>query len=317
MTMLRPSLAATALLLVTAASARAQDKDELKKCDKPFGALAVNEPQQQYMAIFQRYQLGSPAALLRAMAQNSKCFVVVERGVGMQNIQQERQLANAGQAQSGSNMGGGQMKLADFVLTATIQVVNNNAGGVGGLAGGLLGHGAGLVAGALKFKEAETSILVSDVRTTVQIAAAEGKAKKTDFRLGALGVGGGAIAGVGGYTNTAEGKVIAASYLDNFNNLVDQLKADAGMMARADKFKPEALSGDEVKAGATFAEGDVLGPKIDNIKLYADAQDGAKEVGSLKKSDDLVFLGQEKDGYLKVQGSNAAGWVKKALVAKR
>ena len=36
----------------------------------------------QYMQIFQRYQLGSPAALLRTMAQNSKCFVVVERRPG-------------------------------------------------------------------------------------------------------------------------------------------------------------------------------------------------------------------------------------------
>jgi hypothetical protein len=30
-----------------------------------------------------------------------------------------------------------------------------------------------------------------------------------------------------------------------------------------------------------------------------------------------VFLGQEKDGYVKVQGSSAEGWVKKTLVSKK
>jgi len=314
--MLHPIRAAAILTLVVALPLVAQDGDQLRKCDKPFGALAVSEPQQQYLTIFQRYQLGSPAALLRTMAMNSKCFIVLERGVAMQNVQQERALAGSGAAQQGSNMGGGQMKLADFVMTATIQVASSNSGGVGGAVGGLIGHGAGLLGGGLKFKEAETSLLVSDVRTTVQVAAAQGKAKKTDFGLGAIGVGGGAIGALGGYTNTPEGKVIAASYLDNFNKLVDQMNGDPAMTARADKFKPEALSGDETKAGASYAEGDVLAPKIDNIKLYADAKDGAKEVATLKKTDELVFMGQEKDGYLKVQGSNAEGWVKKTLVTK-
>jgi hypothetical protein len=309
------SVVATALALAIAAPVSAQEKEELKKCDKPFGALAVNEPQQQYMAIFRRYSLGSPAALLRSFAQHSKCFIVVERGVAMQNIQQERALANAGQAQQGSNMGEGQMKLADFVMTATIQVVDNNAGGIGGVVASRLGGGVGALGGGVKFKEAETSLLVSDVRTTVQVAAAEGKARKTNFSLGALGIGG-ALVGVGAYSNTAEGKVIAASYLDNWNKLVDMLKADPAMVARADKFKPEDI-GAERPAGATFAEGDVLGPKIDNVKLLAEPVDGAKEVAVLKKTDDLVFLGTEKDGFVKVQGSAAEGWVKKTLVAKR
>src|SRR5512138_1289905 len=91
----RAAAVAVALIAAGALPASAQN-DELAKCDKPFGILAVNEPQQQYMQIFQRYQLGSPAALLRMMAQNSKCFVVVERGMGMQNVKQERELARSG-----------------------------------------------------------------------------------------------------------------------------------------------------------------------------------------------------------------------------
>ena len=300
-----------------AIAANAQDKDELRKCDKPFGTMAVHEPQQEYMAIFQRYQLGSPAALLRIMAQNSKCFLIVERGLAMQNVQQERALARSGEMQQDANMGQGQMKAADFVLTAAVQVSDNNAGGVGGAVGGMLGRRtAGLVGGGVKFKEAQTSILIADARTTVQVAAAEGKARKSNFSLGALGFAG-AVVGVGAYSNTAEGKVIAASYLDNFNAIVDQMKGDADLMARADKFKASGVMGGDVKAGATYAEGDVLLPKIDNIKLLSAPQDGSGQAAVLKKSDELVFLGEEKDGYLKVQGSAAEGWVKKTLVAKR
>ena len=306
-----------ALTLAVASPALAQD-DQLAKCEKPFGILAVNEPQEQYMRVFQRYQLGSPAALLRMMAQNSKCFVVVERGVAMQNIAQERALARSGEMQQDANMGGGQMKAADFVMTAAVQVSDNNAGGVGGAVGGLLGHKAfAAVGGGVKFKDAQTSILIADARTTVQIAAAEGKARKTNFAIGALGGGGGGGAGLGGYTSTAEGKVIAASYLDNFNKIVENLKADADMMARADKFKAVGLSGADVKAGASYAEGDVLTPKIDNVKLLTEPRDGAHSASALKKGDELVFLGEEKDGYVKVQGSTAEGWVKKTLVSKR
>lgn len=299
----------------------AADKDELHKCDKPIGILAVNEPQQQYMRVFQRYQLGSPAALLRMMAQQSKCFLVVERGMGMQNIKQERELAAAGEMQQDANMGKGQMKAADFVMTAQIQVVDNNAGGAGGVVGGVLGRRApivGALGGGVKFKEAQTTILIADTRTTIQVAAAEGKARKTNWSLGAIGWAG-AVVGVGAYSNTAEGKVIAASYQDNFNNIVDQMKADAGLMARADKFAADGggLSGGDTKAGMTYAEGDVLLPKIDNVKIFASPADGATASATLKKTDEMVFLGEEKGAYIKVQSSTAEGWVKKTLVAKK
>jgi hypothetical protein len=304
---------------VTAAaqdSTKKADKEELKKCDKPIGTLAVVEPQQQYMAAFQRYGLGSPSGLIRMMVQNSNCFVVVERGVAMQNMAQERALAGAGEMQQDENMGKGQMKAADFILTPAVIFDNPNAGGVGGAVGGLLGRKVGVVAGGLKFKEAETSMLIADSRTSVQVAAAQGKARKTNFAVGGFGwLGGGAVAG-GGYSNTAEGKVIATSYLDNYNNIVDNIKANAQLMARADRFKGAGLDGDLVKAGAVFADGDVISPKIDNVKLLAEPKDGSKVMGTLKSSDKLVYLGEEKDGFLKVQGSDAEGWVKKSLIKK-
>jgi hypothetical protein len=159
-------------------------------------------------------------------------------------------------------------------------------------------------------------MLIADARTSVQVAAAQGKARKTNFALGGFAwLGGGAVAG-GGYSNTAEGKVIAQSYLDNYNNIVDNIKANPQLMARADRFKGAGLDGDQVKAGAVFADGDVVMPKIDNVKLLAAPQDGSKVLAALKSTDKLVYLGEEKDGFLKVQSPDAEGWIKKSLVKK-
>jgi alkylated DNA repair dioxygenase AlkB len=61
----------------------------------------------------------------------------------------------------------------------------------------------------------------------------------------------------------------------------------------------------------------VLTPRIATINLLAAAQDSAKVALVLKKGDELVFLGQEQDGYLHVSNGTSEGWVRKVLVSKR
>src|SRR5207237_2629285 len=116
---------------------------------------------------------------------------------------------------------------ADYVLTPSVVCAQDDAGGIGGVIGALggafggAGRVFGAVAGGLQFKEAQTSMLLSDARSSLQVAAAEGSAKKADFRLGGLlGGAGVAVAGLGGYERTAEGKIIAASFADNYNGIV-------------------------------------------------------------------------------------------------
>src|SRR5437867_503913 len=65
----------------------------LEHCPKPMGALAVVEPQSEIITALLRYNLQSPVGLIRMMIQQSNCFIVVERGAGMQNLMQERALA--------------------------------------------------------------------------------------------------------------------------------------------------------------------------------------------------------------------------------
>jgi hypothetical protein len=292
----------------------------LEHCDAPMGAVAVVEPQSQVLVALTRYQLSSPVGLIRMMIQQSNCFIVVERGAGMQNMMQERALASGGQLRENSNVGGGQMVSADFILTPTVVFSENNAGGVGGAVGGLLGRRAAVVsavAGGLKFKEAQTSMLVADSRSGVQVAAAEGSTKKADLRLGGALFGGGVGAAGAGYGNTNEGKIIAAAFMDNYNKVVTTVRGDASLQRKVGTLKQEAGAGGALKAGAVFNEGDVLAPKIANVKLMAEPADAAKALATLARSDEVVVIGAEKDGFINVQGATSSGWVKIVLMQKR
>ena len=204
--------------------------DSVQHCDKPMGALAVVEPQDYVMQSLNRYGLQSPTSLIRMMVQQSNCFIVVERGVGMQNVMQERELAASGAAAPGLEHGrraDGDARTSFSRPTSFSQ--EDNAGGIGGALGGVLSRKnplLGAVAGGLKFKEAQTSMLLADARSGVQVAAAEGSTRKADLALGGAlfgGYGGGAV---GGYGNTNEGQ-------DHRGGAARQLQQGGGGGARA------------------------------------------------------------------------------------
>lgn len=290
----------------------------LEHCDKPMGAMAVVEPQDLIVASLRQYKLGSPVGLIRLMIQQSNCFIVVERGVGLQNAMQERSLQNSGQLRADSNVGGGQMVTADFIMTPSVVFSEGNAGGVGGAAvGRLFGGAVGAIAGGLKFKEAQTSMLVADARSTVQVAAAEGSTKKADMRLGGALFGGGGGAAIGGYGNTNEGKIIAAAFMDNYNNIVRVVRNDPSLQRKVGTLAQEAAAGGQTAAGVVMNEGDVLTPKIAGVKLLATPADGAKEVATLARGDEMVVIGKVENGFVNVQAGSGAGWVKAVLVNKR
>ena len=199
--------------------------DGLERCDQALGTMMVIEnTNTDWYRTLNQYKLGSTVPVLKLLAQQSNCFVVVERGRAMNSMMQERALADSGELRQGSNFGKGQMVSADFSLSPSITFSDKNAGGIGGGVAGLVGGGrtrmlAGL-AGSAKFKEASTLLTLVDNRSSVQLAAAEGSAKNTDFGLMSALFGSKAGGGLGGYSNTDEGKVIVAALTDSFNKLV-------------------------------------------------------------------------------------------------
>ena len=194
---------------------------QLERCDESFGTMAVVEDQgAPWYGNLAQYKLGSTVPVLRMMVQQSNCFVVVERGRAMNNMMQERALEQSGEMREGSSFGKGQMVAADYTMSPSITFSQKGTGGVGGALGGLFGRVAAGVAGGLKSNEASTTLLLIDNRSGVQLAAADGSAKNFDFAVGGGIFGGGAGGALGGYTDTPEGKILTAAFMDSYNKLV-------------------------------------------------------------------------------------------------
>jgi curli biogenesis system outer membrane secretion channel CsgG len=212
----------------------------LERCNQPLGTVTLDEsnvPSQYYRTWYgPNSNVSSTIPMFRLLAAQSGCFTLVERGAAFEVLERERNLAQSGQLQAGSNIGDGQLAAADYVLRPEIIVSDNNAGGIGGSLGGLVGDAlgpigglVGSVAGDVNVADAQTLIYIVDVRSGVQKGIAEGSARTTDFggRLGLLsGLPG--YGSIRGYTSTAQGKVVTASYLDAFNGLVTQLRTSGG-----------------------------------------------------------------------------------------
>lgn len=217
-----------------AGGANAQNANSaIEHCSESFGTLALLEDQEEdwYHVIMRDYHLPPVSKLLRLMAQQSNCFVVVERDRrGMNAMMKERELQETGEMRQGSSFGKGQMVAADYTLTPEVIFKSNDSGGMGaavGLLGSVIGGSAGTVIGAtggVSKKEASTMLTLVENRSGVQIAAAEGSASKMDFGLLTSVFGSSGGVGLGGYEKTPEGKVLAAAFADAFNQTVRALK---------------------------------------------------------------------------------------------
>ena len=229
-------LASAALIMIatdvsaaTAQEQRQQKQAEIPRCARALGNLAVEEPQRNWWT---ELKLGSPEALIKIFVQQSGCFSLVDRGAGLAAAQRERALSSGGALQQGSNLGGGQIVAADYVLVPDVISQNARASGnnFGAALGGLLGNSTlGALAGGLSFNSstADVTLAVTNVRTTQIMATIDGHSKKTDIGFGlgggVFGYGGFGSAGATGYNNTEIGQVITLAYLDAYTKLVDQL----------------------------------------------------------------------------------------------
>lgn len=197
---------------------------QLVKCQRPIGTAALVEEQSPGLA---QAGLSSPVPLMRLIMAQSRCFQVVDRGQAATIMAQERELMAQGQLQRGSNLGGGQMMAADYLITPNVAFQDENSGGGGALLGAFLPGVAGAVASGIRWenKEAQVTLFLTNVRTGVQEAVSEGSAKKTDLGGGLLGVAGLVGGGLGAYESTDIGKITAAAFLDAHNKLVNQMVA--------------------------------------------------------------------------------------------
>lgn len=198
----------------------------LQHCDAPVATVALAENPHGYVGLSGYALPPTPLPLIRLMAQQSNCFRVVDRSAGLRGTLQEQQLRDQGVLRADGTLRKGRGHEAQFTLTPSLTFSELDAGrGLGGLLALIPGLGALVgVAEQVKFKEAQVALLLTDNETTEQLAASTGSARATDLGVGGLllgRLGGGAGAG---WSNTNEGKVIAAAFLDAHNGLVAQAR---------------------------------------------------------------------------------------------
>lgn len=207
---------------------RAQQMSQLPTCAKSLGTITVLEPENNWWS---SYELSSPAALIKVFVSKSHCFTLVDRGKGLAAMQSERDLGASGELRNRSNLGKGQMKAADYALVPDLVSRNSDAGGtsIGGALGGLIGGRFGSAVGGLNLhkKSADVVLTVTDMRSSEQVAMAEGHSTKTD-----LGFSGGSSlfsgvlaggAGISSYSNSTIGQVMTLAYLQAYKGLISQL----------------------------------------------------------------------------------------------
>lgn len=206
--------------------------DQLEKCARPFGTLAVNEDYTSgWYSHLSRYGIQSTVPVLRLLAQQSNCFVVVERGNGMRHVMQERRLQQSGELRQNSNFGKGQMVAADYTVTPNLLFNESDTGGLSGI-GSAVGSAfgsigsivGGTLAGSVKFGQAQSMMTLVDNRSGIQVAVAEGSASSTSLggALGLLGTHAGGALGM--YNRTPQGKVVVGAMMDSYNNLIRVLR---------------------------------------------------------------------------------------------
>ena len=267
---------------------------DIPQCGRVLGTIALVDGDGQG---WKEYQLGAPSTLLKTFVSKSGCFKLVNRGAGMNAIKQEQELAGGGSLQRGSNVGGGQIKTADWLLVADIAGQNQNSGGsnVGALAGGLLGGkfgGLGALAGGINTKkvEAQTVLSLVNTRTSEEEYNIEGFAKKSDVSFGLGGFSGWNAAGGGAYASTDVGKVVGLAFLDGYRQLVTQMGGlNANVVASAPRQSFIATANFELKRSPSKSSGTVR--KIESGMM-------------------LYPLGGKEDMWWEVEDENGnVGWV--------
>jgi len=199
---------------------------ELLKCEAPVAVVALQENQGGYTGIGRGGLPESPLPLVRVLMQQSGCFRIVDRNAGLKATVREQELKDAGVLRADGDVKKGRGIMAQYSVMPSLTFSEQDAGRqLGGVIAAI--PGLNKLAGAaeqVKLKEAQVVLLLTDNETTEQISSATGAARTTDLGIGGLAIGGGGGLGGMGWSNTNEGKVIAAAFLDAHNQLVTQLR---------------------------------------------------------------------------------------------
>jgi hypothetical protein len=93
--------------------------------------------------------------------------------------------------------------------------------------------------------------------------------------------------------------------------------AVAGLAAAGLKFKSAQTSMILADSRSSLDKGDAVMGKIGGLKIYAQPSKSSKVLASLAKGEEVIFTGQEKNGFMSIQGNDGEGWVEKIMIKKQ
>lgn len=201
----------------------------LERCPAPLGTIAVDDGRgkEWYASFGAATKITTIEPLIRLAVQQSNCFVITSIG---NNRTESRMSAitdkqrNSGEFRAGSNQQKGQRVAADYYMEPSIIIDNDATGQLAAGVGGLFGGVGALVGGAMQSKASVVTLSMFDIRSGVQISISEGNATATNFGAAMGGLGGGAVAGLSGFSRSPEGKATVAAFMDAYNNMVISLR---------------------------------------------------------------------------------------------
>lgn len=219
----------TAVSGAAGGSTSAGADSSLERCAETLGTLAIDDGRAAdwYGRFGSATQVTSIEPLLRLAVQQSNCFVITSIG----NLRTDSRLSSitdkqrsSGEYRAGSKQQKGQRVAADYYLEPQIIISDSPTGKIGAALGGLLNRGVGVVAGSVESKVSVVTLSLFDIRSAVQIAAAEGNATATNYGAALGAFGGGAAGGLSGFSKTPEGKATVAAFVDSYNKMVIALR---------------------------------------------------------------------------------------------
>ena len=201
----------------------------LERCDAPLGTLAVDDGRgkEWYASFGAATKITTIEPPIRLAVQQSNCFVITSVGNNrldsrMSAITDKQR--NSGEFRAGSNQQKGQRVAADYYMEPSIIIDNSATGQLAAGVGGLFGNVGSLIGGAMQSKASVVTLSMFDIRSGVQISISEGNSTATNFGAAMGAIGGGAMAGLSGFSRSPEGKATVAAFMDAYNNMVISLR---------------------------------------------------------------------------------------------
>ncbi|MDO5691448.1 MAG: hypothetical protein Q4G70_03070 [Pseudomonadota bacterium] len=228
--MLKTGNSPTAVSGAAGGSTSAGAAESLERCDAPLGTLAVDDGRDKewWGSFGAATQITSIEPLLRLAVQQSNCFVITSMGNSRLDGRMSAITAkqrNSGEFRAGSRQQKGQRVAADYYMEPSIVINNDATGQLMGALGGLIGRGGALLGAGMQSKVSVVTLSLFDIRSGVQISAAEGNATATNFGAALGAIGGGAAGGLSGFSRTPEGKATVAAFIDSYNKMVVALRS--------------------------------------------------------------------------------------------